>query len=122
MSLLTRRDTIVVATVSAIYGLGTPQEYIDRAAKVKVGQEVDRDKLLRRLVDIQYSRNDMAFQRGTFRVRGDTLEIIPAYEELAVRIEFFGDEVEALYYLHPLTGDIVKQVETVRISPATHYV
>src|SRR6185436_9076352 len=82
MSLLTRRDVIVVATVSAIYGLGTPQEYLDRAVRVKVGDETDRDKLLRRLVDIQYSRNDMAFQRATFRVRGDTLEIIPAYEEL----------------------------------------
>src|SRR3954452_23188879 len=90
MSLLTRRDVVVVATVSAIYGLGTPEEYLDRAVKVKVGDEVDRDKLLRRLVDVQYSRNDMAFQRGTFRVRGDTLEIIPAYEELAVRIELFG--------------------------------
>src|SRR3990170_8716564 len=121
MSLLTRRDTIVVATVSAIYGLGTPQEYIDRAAKVKVGQEVDRDKLLRRLVDIQYARNDMAFQRGTFRVRGDTLEIIPAYEELAIRIELFGDEIEKLYYLHPLTGEIVREVDQLVIFPATHY-
>jgi len=108
MSLLTRRDTIVVATVSAIYGLGTPQEYVERAVRVKVGGEIDRDKLLRRLVDIQYSRNDMAFQRGTFRVRGDTLEIIPAYEELAVRVELFGDEVEKLYYLHPLTGEVVR--------------
>ncbi|MFG1606339.1 excinuclease ABC subunit UvrB [Actinoplanes sp. NPDC049265] len=122
MSLLTRRDTIVVATVSAIYGLGTPQEYIDRSVVVKVGQEVDRDKLLRRLVDIQYSRNDMAFQRGTFRVRGDTLEIIPAYEELAVRIELFGDEVEKLYYLHPLTGEVVREVDELIIFPATHYV
>ena len=122
MSLLTRRDVIVVATVSAIYGLGTPQEYVDRAVQVKVGGEIDRDKLLRRLVDIQYSRNDMAFQRGTFRVRGDTREIIPAYEELASRIEFFGDEIEALYYLHPLTGDVVRQVDTLRIFPATHYV
>src|SRR4051794_29630660 len=94
MSLLTRRDVIVVATVSAIYGLGTPEEYLDRSVKVEVGQEFERDKLLRRLVDVQYSRNDMAFQRGTFRVRGDTLEIIPAYEELAVRVEMFGDEVE----------------------------
>ena len=107
MSLLTRRDVIVVATVSAIYGLGTPQEYLDRAVRVAVGQELDRDQLLRRLVDIQYTRNDMAFERGTFRVRGDTLEIIPAYEELAVRIELFGDEVEKLYYLNPLTGDVV---------------
>ena len=122
MSLLTRRDTIVVATVSAIYGLGTPQEYIDRSVVVKVGEEVDRDKLLRRLVDIQYARNDMAFQRGTFRVRGDTLEIIPAYEELAVRIELFGDEVEKLYYLHPLTGEVVREVDELVIFPATHYV
>jgi excinuclease ABC subunit B len=122
MSLLTRRDVIVVATVSAIYGLGTPQEYVDRAVQVKVGGEVDRDKLLRRLVDIQYSRNDMAFQRGTFRVRGDTLEIIPAYEELAIRIELFGDEVEKLYYLHPLTGDVVREVNELVIFPATHYV
>jgi excinuclease ABC subunit B len=122
MSLLTRRDVIVVATVSAIYGLGTPQEYVDRAVQVKVGAEIDRDKLLRRLVDIQYSRNDMAFQRGTFRVRGDTLEIIPAYEELAIRIELFGDEVEKLYYLHPLTGDVVREVDELIIFPATHYV
>ncbi|WP_249997919.1 excinuclease ABC subunit UvrB [Actinoplanes sp. M2I2] len=122
MSLLTRRDTIVVATVSAIYGLGTPQEYLDRSVGLKVGEEVDRDKLLRRLVDIQYSRNDMAFQRGTFRVRGDTLEIIPAYEELAVRIELFGDEIEKLYYLHPLTGEVVREVEHLVIFPASHYV
>src|ERR1700744_3170382 len=88
MSLLTRRDVVVVATVSAIYGLGTPQEYLERAVKVAVGQEFERDKLLRRLVEVQYTRNDLAFNRGTFRVRGDTLEIIPAYEELAIRIEF----------------------------------
>ncbi|MEU4236510.1 excinuclease ABC subunit UvrB [Actinoplanes sp. NPDC026619] len=122
MSLLTRRDVIVVATVSAIYGLGTPQEYVETAVKLKVGEETDRDKLLRRLVDIQYSRNDMAFQRGTFRVRGDTLEIIPAYEELAIRVELFGDEVEKLYYLHPLTGDVVREVDELIIFPATHYV
>ncbi|GIM96433.1 excinuclease ABC subunit UvrB [Paractinoplanes toevensis] len=122
MSLLTRRDVIVVATVSAIYGLGTPQEYVETAVKLKVGQETDRDKLLRRLVDIQYSRNDMAFQRGTFRVRGDTLEIIPAYEELAIRVELFGDEVEKLYYLHPLTGEVVREVDELIIFPATHYV
>ena len=121
MSLLTRRDVIVVATVSAIYGLGTPEEYLDRAVRVKVGQELDRDQLLRRLVDIQYARNDMAFQRGTFRVRGDTLEIIPAYEELAVRIELFGDEIEKLYYLNPLTGDVVREVDSLMIFPATHY-
>jgi excinuclease ABC subunit B len=121
MSLLTRRDVVVVATVSAIYGLGTPQEYLDRCVKIETGQEVDRDKLLRRLVDIQYTRNDMAFNRGTFRVRGDTLEIIPAYEELAVRVEMFGDEVEKLYYLHPLTGDVVREVDQLLIFPATHY-
>jgi excinuclease ABC subunit B len=121
MSLLTRRDVIVVATVSAIYGLGTPDEYLDQAVRVSVGQEVDRDQLLRRLVDIQYTRNDMAFNRGTFRVRGDTLEIIPAYEELALRVELFGDEVERLFYLHPLTGEVVREVDHLLIFPATHY-
>jgi excinuclease ABC subunit B len=121
MSLLTRRDVVVVATVSAIYGLGTPQEYLDRCVKIEIGQEVERDKLLRRLVDIQYTRNDMSFNRGTFRVRGDTLEIIPAYEELAVRVELFGDEVEKLYYLHPLTGDVIREVDELLIFPATHY-
>src|ERR687883_990538 len=122
MSLLTRRDVVVVATVSAIYGLGTPQEYLDRSVRVAVGQEVDRDKLLRRLVDIQYSRNDMAFQRGTFRVRGDTVEIIPQYEELAVRIEMFGDEIEKLATLHPLTGEVITEDEELYIFPASHYV
>jgi excinuclease ABC subunit B len=121
MSLLTRRDVIVVATVSAIYGLGTPEEYLDQAVRVRLGQEVERDQLLRRLVDIQYMRNDMAFNRGTFRVRGDTLEIIPSYEELALRIEFFGDEVERLFYLHPLTGEVVREVDHLLIFPATHY-
>jgi excinuclease ABC subunit B len=121
MSLLTRRDVVVVATVSAIYGLGTPQEYLDRAVKVRVGQEIERDQLLRRLVDVQYTRNDIAFNRGTFRVRGDTLEIIPAYEELAIRIEFFGDEIERLSYLHPLTGDELRQTDELLIFPATHY-
>ncbi|NEW41586.1 excinuclease ABC subunit B [Nocardia cyriacigeorgica] len=121
-SLLSRRDVVVVASVSCIYGLGTPQSYLDRSVQLEVGTEVDRDALLRMLVDVQYTRNDMAFTRGSFRVRGDTVEIIPSYEELAVRIEFFGDEVEALYYLHPLTGDVVRQVDTVRIFPATHYV
>ncbi|MFT3899863.1 MAG: excinuclease ABC subunit UvrB [Gordonia sp. (in: high G+C Gram-positive bacteria)] len=121
-SLLSRRDVVVVASVSCIYGLGTPQSYLDRSVEMSVGDEVDRDALLRLLVDVQYTRNDMSFTRGSFRVRGDTVEIIPSYEELAVRIEFFGDEVEALYYLHPLTGDVVKQVDKVRIFPATHYV
>ncbi|NMD57299.1 MULTISPECIES: excinuclease ABC subunit UvrB [Tsukamurella] len=121
-SLLSRRDVVVVASVSCIYGLGTPQSYLDRSVQLEVGQEVDRDALLRLLVDVQYSRNDTAFTRGSFRVRGDTVEIIPSYEELAIRIEFFGDEIEALYYLHPLTGDIVRQVDDLRIFPATHYV
>jgi excinuclease ABC subunit B len=122
MSLLTRRDTIVVASVSCIYGLGTPQSYLDRSVQLKVGGEVERDLFLRALVDVQYTRNDIAFARGTFRVRGDTVEIIPAYEELAVRVEFFGDEIDRLYYLHPLTGDVVREVEELRIFPATHYV
>ncbi|BBY29857.1 excinuclease ABC subunit UvrB [Mycolicibacterium sediminis] len=121
-SLLSRRDVVVVASVSCIYGLGTPQSYMDRSVELQVGQEVPRDALLRLLVDVQYTRNDMSFTRGSFRVRGDTVEIIPAYEELAVRIEFFGDEIEALYYLHPLTGDIVRKVDSLRIFPATHYV
>jgi len=122
MSLLTRRDVIVVASVSCIYGLGTPQSYLDRSVDLKVGGELERDLLLRALVDIQYTRNDIAFNRGTFRVRGDTVEIIPAYEELAIRVEFFGDEIDRLYYLHPLTGDVIREVEELRIFPATHYV
>lgn len=122
MNLLSRRDVIVVASVSCIYGLGTPQSYLDRSTKLEVGGTVERDVLLRALVDVQYSRNDIAFARGTFRVRGDTVEIIPAYEELAIRVEFFGDEIDKLYYLHPLTGDIVREVDEVRIFPATHYV
>ncbi len=121
-SLLSRRDVVVVASVSCIYGLGTPQSYLDRSVELTVGDEVPRDGLLRLLVDVQYDRNDVAFTRGSFRVRGDTVEIIPSYEELAIRIEFFGDTVEALYYLHPLTGDIVRKVNSLRIFPATHYV
>ncbi|MGH3965738.1 MAG: excinuclease ABC subunit UvrB [Pseudonocardiaceae bacterium] len=122
MSLLTRRDVIVVASVSCIFGLGTPQEYLNQSIHVPVGSEVGRDTLLRALVGINYTRNDLAFARGTFRVRGDTVEVIPAYEELAVRIDFFGDEVESLYYLHPLTGEVVREVSELRIFPATHYV
>ncbi|MFE3454480.1 excinuclease ABC subunit UvrB [Nonomuraea sp. NPDC059194] len=121
-SLLTRRDTIVVASVSCIYGLGTPQEYVDRMTRLRVGMEVDRDQLLRRLVDMQYARNDLAFTRGTFRVRGDTIEIIPKYEELAVRIEMFGDEIEKLSTMHPLTGDVITEDEELYIFPASHYV
>src|SRR3954470_4081690 len=122
MSLLTRRDVIVVASVSCIYGLGTPQEYVDRMVRLKVGEEMDRDKMLRRLVEIQYTRNDMAFTRGTFRVRGDTLEIFPVYEELAIRVEFFGDEIERLMMLHPITGEVVSDDQEVYVFPATHYV
>lgn len=121
-SLLSRRDVVVVSSVSCIYGLGTPQSYLDRSVVLAVGEEVERDRFLRLLVDIQYDRNDIAFQRGTFRVKGDTVDIIPAYEELAVRVEFFGDEVDALYYIHPLTGDVIRQVDEIRIFPATHYV
>ncbi|MBN1172074.1 MAG: excinuclease ABC subunit UvrB [Micromonosporaceae bacterium] len=121
MSLLTRRDVVVVATVSAIYGLGAPEEYLAQAVMVNVGDEIERDQLLRRLVDIQYTRNDVAFERGTFRVRGDTLEIIPAYEELAIRIELFGDEIERLTYLHPLTGEEIRSAASLVVFPATHY-
>src|SRR6188472_3346571 len=121
-SLLTRRDVIVVASVSCIYGLGTPQEYVDRMVRLKVGDVIERDHLLRRLVEIQYARNDLAGTRGTFRVRGDTLEVFPVYEELAVRIEFFGDEIERLMTLHPVTGEIVTEDDELHIFPATHYV
>nr|WP_315545219.1 excinuclease ABC subunit UvrB [Actinomyces oris] len=121
-SLLTRRDVVVVSSVSCIYGLGTPQEYVDRMTPLEVGQQLDRDDLLRRFVQMQYTRNDIDFTRGTFRVRGDTVEIIPMYEELAIRIEFFGDEIEALATLHPVTGDVIDTVEQVFVFPASHYV
>ncbi len=121
-SLLTRRDVIVVASVSCIYGLGTPQEYVDRMVRLKVGDTIERDQLLRRFVEVQYTRNDLAFTRGTFRVRGDTVEIFPVYEELAVRIEMFGDEIERLMTLHPLTGEIVTEDEHLYVFPASHYV
>lgn len=120
-SLLTRRDVIVVATVSCIYGLGTPQEYVDRMIRLRVGESVERNSLLRKFVDIQYKRNDVAFERGTFRVRGDTIEIIPMYEELALRIEMFGDEIERIMTLHPLTGEIVREESEMYVFPATHY-
>src|SRR3954467_5498616 len=122
MSLLTRRDVIVVASVSCIYGLGTPQEYVDCWVQLEVGQEIERDKLLRKFVDVQYTRNDLAFTRGTFRVRGDTIEVFPVYQELAVRIEMFGDEVEAISTLHPLTGEVISNDKTMFVFPATHYV
>ncbi|NYF99619.1 excinuclease ABC subunit UvrB [Janibacter cremeus] len=121
-SLLTRRDVVVVASVSCIYGLGTPQEYVDRMVTLKIGEEIERDDLLRQFVTMQYTRNDLAFTRGTFRVRGDTVEIIPMYEELAVRIEFFGDEIERIHTLHPLTGEVVREESEIHIFPATHYV
>ncbi len=121
-SLLTRRDVIVVSTVSCIYGLGTPQEYVDRMVRLRVGEEHDRDSVLRRLVEIQYTRNDLSFSRGTFRVRGDTLEVFPVYEEMAVRIEFFGDEIERLMTLHPVTGEVLTEDRELYIFPASHYV
>ncbi|NLT56164.1 MAG: excinuclease ABC subunit UvrB [Actinomycetales bacterium] len=121
-SLLTRRDVVVVASVSCIYGLGTPQEYVERMVKLRVGDEIERDALLRRFVEMQYTRNDLAFTRGTFRVRGDTVEIIPVYEELAVRVEMFGDEIDRIYTLHPLTGEIVREEREMYVFPASHYV
>ena len=121
-SLLTRRDVIVVASVSAIYGLGTPQEYVDRMVRLRVGEQYDRDRLLRAFVDIQYTRNDIAFQRGTFRVRGDTVEVFPVYEEHPVRIEMFGDEIERLMTLHPVTGEILTEDQEMYVFPASHYV
>lgn len=121
-SLLTRRDVVVVSSVSCIYGLGTPQEYVDRMVRLARGDQMDRDDLLRRFVDMQYDRNDIAFERGTFRVRGDTVEIIPMYEELALRIEFFGDEIDALYTLHPMTGEVIREEDQIHVFPASHYV
>ena len=121
-SLLTRRDVIVVASVSAIYGLGTPQEYVDRMVRLRIGESIERDVLLRRFVDIQYTRNDISFQRGTFRVRGDTVEVFPVYEEHPIRIEMFGDEIERLMSLHPVTGEILTEDKEIYIFPATHYV
>src|SRR6478672_2040712 len=120
-SLLTRRDVVVVATVSCIYGLGTPQEYVDRSVRLHLGQQLERDQILRGLVNVQYTRNDLSFTRGTFRVRGDTVEIFPMYEELAIRVEMFGDDIERLYYLHPLTGEVMREVEEVFVFPASHY-
>jgi excinuclease ABC subunit B len=121
-ALLTRRDVIVVATVSCIYGLGTPEEYIAGMVTLRKGAEMNRDDLLRKFVSMQYTRNDMDFHRGTFRVRGDTVEIIPMYEELAIRIEFFGDEIENIYTLHPLTGEVIRDETEMYVFPASHYV
>ena len=121
-SLLTRRDVVVVSTVSCIYGLGTPEEYVEQMVTLERGDEIDRDDLLRQFVNMQYARNDMDFHRGTFRVRGDTVEIIPMYEEHAIRIEFFGDEIEAIYTLHPLTGEVIREEDEMYVFPASHYV
>ena len=122
MSLLSRRDVIVVSTVSCIYGLGAPKEYLDQSIPLQVGQKIDRDELIREFVSVQYQRNDIDFSRGNFRVKGDTIEIIPVYDEFATRVEFFGDEIEAIYSLHPLTGDVIKKLDSVAIFPASHYV
>ena len=120
-SLLSRRDVVVVSTVSCIYGLGAAEDYLESMVAIQVGMRIDRETLIRRFVDMQYQRNDYDFSRGTFRVRGDTIEIIPVYEELAIRIEMFGDEIEALYSLHPLTGDVVRTMDAVSVFPGTHY-
>jgi len=121
-SLLTRRDTLIVASVSCIFGLGAPEEYANTVVNLKRGMQVRRDRVLRQLIDIQYDRNDMTLTRGTFRVRGDTLEIFPAYEEIAVRIEFFGDEIDRIVDVDPLTGEILAHREDVGIYPAKHFV
>src|SRR6195952_1249608 len=120
-SLLSRRDVVVVSTVSCIYGLGAAEEYLGAMTALQVGEHISRDKLVRGFIAMQYQRNEIDFSRGRFRVRGDTIEIIPVYEEHAIRIELFGDEVEALYTLHPLTGDIVSRLDAVSVFPATHY-
>ncbi|MEN9989064.1 MAG: hypothetical protein RL508_43, partial [Actinomycetota bacterium] len=122
MSLLSRRDVVVVSTVSCIYGLGAPKEYLDHSLPLQLGQMINRDDLIRQFVGMQYQRNDIDFSRGNFRVKGDTIEIIPVYDETAIRIEMFGDEIEALYSLHPLTGEIIQQLETVAVFPASYYV
>lgn len=121
-SLLSRRDVIVVSTVSCIYGLGSSEEYLDAMMALQVGMSINRETLIRKFVSMQYQRNDVDFSRGNFRVRGDTIEIIPMYEELAIRIEMFGDEIEGLYSLHPLTGDVVKKLDAVSVFPGSHYV
>jgi excinuclease ABC subunit B len=121
-ALLTRRDVIIVASVSAIYGLGSPEEYREQMLFLKVGEEYDRDGILRKLVDIHYDRNDLNFVRGKFRVRGDTLEVFPAYEERAMRVELFGDQIERILVMDPLTGEIVGERDELLVFPASHYV
>ncbi len=122
MSLLSRRDVIVVSTVSCIYGLGAPKEYLAQSLPLQVGQRIDRDELIRGLVQIQYQRNDIEFVRGNFRVKGDTVEVIAVYDEEATRIEFFGDEIEKIYRIHPLTGEVLMERQSVAIYPASYYV
>ena len=122
MSLLSRRDVVVVSTVSCIYGLGAPSEYLDMSIPLHKGQTIDRDELIREFVTMQYQRNDYDFSRGNFRVKGDTIEIIPVYDELAIRLELFGDEIEHIYQLHPLTGEIVRAMDTISVYPASYYV
>ncbi|MBE8528411.1 excinuclease ABC subunit B, partial [Amycolatopsis sp. H6(2020)] len=117
-----RRDVVVVSAVSCIYGLGTPEEYVRQMVTLRQGEEIDRDTLLRQFVNMQYARNDVDFHRGTFRVRGDTVEIIPMYEEHAIRIEFFGDEIESIHTLHPLTGEVIREETEMYVFPASHYV
>jgi len=121
-SLLTRRDVLIVASVSCIYGLGDPQDYFDLVAQVKVGEIRDRSRLARQLVDMQYERNDMDLSRAKFRIRGDTLELVPAYEEAAIRFQFFGDEVERIVQVDPLTGEVLADLAEVSIYPANHFV
>ena len=120
-SLLSRRDVVVVSTVSCIYGLGSSSEYLEASLAIRVGEHIDRKEIVKKFVGMQYERNDIDFSRGKFRVRGDTIEIIPQYEELAVRIELFGDEVESLYLLHPVTGEVLQKLDSVTVFPATHY-
>jgi len=121
-SLLERRDVIIVASVSCIYGLGSPEDYKEMMVFLEVGQKVSRDQVLRDLVDIHYSRNDFDFARGTFRVRGDTIEIIPAYEQVAVRVELFGDEIDKITLIDSLTGEVLRKTNRKAIYPAKHFV
>ena len=121
-ALLTRRDTLIVASVSCIYGLGSPEEYQSFVAYIQKGEQRNRQRLLRHLIDMQYERNDFDMSRGKFRIRGDTLEILPAYEELAVRVEFFGDQVERIIELDPLTGEVMAERDAIEIYPAKHFV
>lgn len=121
-SLVSRRDVIVVASVSSIYGLGSPEDYRNMMVSLRVGAELDRDRMLSQLVNIQYERNDVAFERGRFRVRGDSVEIHPSYEEFAVRVEFWGDEIENLSLINPLTGEVIERVKNFFIYPAKHFV